>query len=352
MIPRRVSRRSRGTFLSARSGGLDAGTQGAPRDLRAGKELPMSQDRTAQTPESDSSPEPQDSPRRLLSAARSHLQWLADQGVAWVPGGSSPRRGLAASPELPGASSSTREPTRGAVSALAPTISPTSTAAPTIASTSTSTLAPTLAPPLDVELPFAKVPSGAPGLAVLRETLGDCKRCRLSSERIQLVFGHGDPEAFLMFIGEAPGRDEDLAGEPFVGAAGALLTKMIGAMGLGRDEVYIANVIKCRPPRNRDPQPDEIASCLPFILTQIQAIAPEVIVTLGRHAAQTLLQTDAPVGRLRGQFQTLDLDGRSIPLMPTYHPAYLLRNAEAKRPVWEDLKQVIALLRSRGLLGS
>jgi DNA polymerase len=148
-----------------------------------------------------------------------------------------------------------------------------------------------------------------------------------------------------MFIGEAPGRDEDLSGQAFVGAAGELLTKMIAAMGYRRDEVYICNVVKCRPPRNRDPEPEELAACAPFVLAQIAAVASRVIVTLGQVAAQSLLDTGQPVGRLRGRFHELQVAGRAIPLMPTYHPAYLLRSPQAKRPVWEDLKQVIALLR-------
>jgi len=181
----------------------------------------------------------------------------------------------------------------------------------------------------------------------VREVLGDCQRCRLATARIQIVFGQGDPRARLMFIGEGPGRDEDLAGEAFVGAAGQLLTKMMAAMGQTREQVYIANVIKCRPPRNRDPEPDELQACEPFILGQIRAVEPTVIVTLGRVPAQALLRSEAPVGRLRGRFHDLEVEGRRIPLMPTYHPAYLLRSPEAKRPVWEDLKQVIALLEER-----
>jgi DNA polymerase len=192
-----------------------------------------------------------------------------------------------------------------------------------------------------------RVAPGAEGVARVREVLGDCHRCRLATGRIQIVFGQGDPRARLMFIGEGPGRDEDLAGEAFVGAAGKLLTKMIAAMGQTREQVYIANVIKCRPPRNRDPEPNELEACEPFIVGQIRAIDPAVIVTLGRVPAQALLRSEAPVGRLRGRFHALEVEGRRIPLMPTYHPAYLLRNPEAKRPVWEDLKQVIALLEER-----
>lgn len=284
--------------------------------------------------------------RRLVGAARSQLQWLADQGVAWVPGGRSPRLLPAEALAPPAEATPAFAP-----AAAAAVASPSARGGPEGATAST-TADPAERAGLGAAAPveLQALPGGARGLARIRQVLGDCARCRLASGRIQLVFGQGDPEAFLMFVGEAPGRDEDLAGEAFVGAAGALLTKMIGAMGLGRDQVYITNVIKCRPPRNRDPEPDEIATCAPFVRAQIEAVQPEVLVTLGRHAAQTLLATDAPVGRLRGSFHGVEIGGRRIPVMPTYHPAYLLRNAEAKRPVWEDLKQVIALLRERGLL--
>ena len=176
------------------------------------------------------------------------------------------------------------------------------------------------------------------GLGGLRERLGDCRRCGLAEGRTNIVFGEGAADARLMFVGEGPGHDEDLSGRPFVGAAGQLLDRMIAAIGLARAEVYICNVVKCRPPGNRDPLPDEAATCGQFLRAQIDIVGPEVIVALGRPAAQFLLRTDAPIGALRGRFH--DLDGRR--LMPTYHPAYLLRNEGAKRSVWEDVKRVMA----------
>lgn len=179
----------------------------------------------------------------------------------------------------------------------------------------------------------------------MRQHLGECKRCRLWRDRTNIVFGQGDPGAGLMFVGEAPGYEEDKHAEAFVGAAGQLLTKMIKAMGLERDEVYIANIIKCRPPRNRDPAPDEIAACEVFLKQQIDAIKPGIIVTLGAFAARTLLQRDTGIGRLRGQWHAY----HSVPLMPTFHPAYLLRSPDAKRPAWNDLKMVMAEMDKLGL---
>jgi len=192
----------------------------------------------------------------------------------------------------------------------------------------------------------------------IRDTLGDCQRCRLAKGRTHIVFGVGNPQADLMFVGEAPGRDEDLKGEPFVGRAGQLLTKIIQAMHLKRDEVYIANVIKCRPPENRNPAPEEIETCEPFLLRQIEAIRPKIIVCLGTFATQTLLQTDSRISGLRGHFQAwpnaivknsyeTDLAEGSIKVMPTYHPAFLLRNPQMKKPVWEDMQKVMAALEEK-----
>ena len=160
-------------------------------------------------------------------------------------------------------------------------------------------------------------------LEQVREELGECTRCRLSNGRTNIVFGVGNPKADLVFVGEAPGADEDAQGEPFVGRAGQLLTRIIEAMGLRREDVYICNVIKCRPPGNRTPQPDEIAACEPFLLGQLRAIQPQFICALGGPAAQTLLKTKEGITKLRGRF----FDFHGIPLMPTFHPAYLLRNA-------------------------
>ena len=178
-------------------------------------------------------------------------------------------------------------------------------------------------------------------LSDIRAELGDCTRCKLHQlGRRQIVFGTGNPKAELMFIGEGPGANEDLQGEPFVGDAGQLLTKIIQAMGFARSDVYIANVVKCRPPNNRDPEPDEVASCEPFLKQQIASIRPKVIVTLGKYASQTILRSSTAISRLRGSWGTYE----GTPVMPTYHPAYLLRNPEEKRPVWDDMKKVLAAL--------
>jgi uracil-DNA glycosylase len=178
-------------------------------------------------------------------------------------------------------------------------------------------------------------------LTAIREEIGDCTRCKLHRlGRSQVVFGVGNPEADLMFVGEAPGHDEDAQGIPFVGRAGQLLTKIIEAIGLKRDDVYIANVIKCRPPENRNPEPDEVATCQPFLFRQIESIAPRVIVALGSFAAKTLLSTEAPISRLRGR--VYDLKGAR--LVCTFHPAYLLRSPDRKRDTWEDMKKVRELL--------
>ncbi|MEZ4846393.1 MAG: uracil-DNA glycosylase [Bdellovibrionota bacterium] len=175
-------------------------------------------------------------------------------------------------------------------------------------------------------------------LEQIRSTLGNCTRCALSKGRKNIVFGVGNPKADLVIVGEAPGRDEDQQGEPFVGAAGQLLTDILAAIGLARSDVYICNVIKCRPPNNRPPETDEIEQCSPFVQAQIDAINPKLICTLGKFATQTLLKTERSITSLRGNFQ----DYKGIPLMPTFHPAYLLRNPEAKKDVWEDMKKIHA----------
>lgn len=182
--------------------------------------------------------------------------------------------------------------------------------------------------------------SGFGTLQELRDEIGDCRRCPLSKDRHHIVFGVGNPDADLVFVGEAPGREEDNQGEPFVGMAGQLLTRIISAMGLSRDDVYICNVIKCRPPDNRDPLPAEIEMCEPFLKEQLRIIKPRAICALGSFASQTLLKSEIKISRLRGQFH----DYYSVPLMPTYHPSYLLRNPHAKRDVWEDIKKVMELL--------
>jgi uracil-DNA glycosylase len=190
---------------------------------------------------------------------------------------------------------------------------------------------------LRIERERPAIPGTHESLEKLRDEAMSCERCALSPTRTTVVFGTGNPEAELMFIGEAPGRDEDLAGEPFVGRAGKLLTDIIQAMTLAREDVYIANVIKCRPPGNRNPEPEELATCRPYIRRQIELVDPKVIVTLGKFAFQSLLETTAQISQARGSWQNYD----GIKVMPTYHPAYLLRNPSAKREVWEDMKKVM-----------
>jgi len=198
-------------------------------------------------------------------------------------------------------------------------------------------------------LPVAEnVPEKAPRLETLtladvRKELGDCKRCKLHRTRKTIVFGEGNEKATLMFIGEGPGYDEDVQGRPFVGKAGQLLTKIIESVHLSREEVYIANIIKCRPPQNRNPEPDEIGSCNPFLMKQIRVIQPKIICALGTFSAQTLLKTDTKITALRGKLY--DLEG--IKVIPTYHPAFLLRNPERKREVWEDMKKIAELSRGQ-----
>lgn len=178
-------------------------------------------------------------------------------------------------------------------------------------------------------------------LTAIREDIGDCTRCKLCGlGRKQIVFGVGNPAADLMFVGEAPGGDEDVQGIPFVGRAGQKLTQIIESIGLTRGDVYIANVIKCRPPENRNPEPDEVETCEPFLFRQVDTIKPKVIVALGTFAARSLLKTIDPISRLRGRVY----DYRGAKLVPTFHPAYLLRNPGCRRDVWEDMKKVRALL--------
>lgn len=200
------------------------------------------------------------------------------------------------------------------------------------------------------EIPAARVPldeeaaARAAELAALAESVAGCTRCRLSEGRGRVVFGSGNPDADLMFIGEGPGAEEDRQGLPFVGPAGELLTRIIQAIEMRREDVYIANVVKCRPPGNRDPQPDEAAACRGYLEKQIELVRPRIIVALGRVAAQALLGNDSPIGRMRGQWFQV----KGIPTMVTYHPAALLRNSALKRPTWEDMQQVRDRLQAGG----
>jgi len=192
--------------------------------------------------------------------------------------------------------------------------------------------------------PVPALSSSAPmvwNLTAIREDIGDCTRCKLATlGRKQVVFGVGNPDADLMFVGEAPGADEDVQGVPFVGRAGQLLTKMIEAMGFSRGDVYIANVVKCRPPENRNPEPDEIESCEPFLFRQIETIKPKVIVALGAFAARTLLKSTDPISKLRGQVY----DYHGAQLIPTFHPSFLLRSPGQKKYAWDDLKKALSIL--------
>ena len=176
----------------------------------------------------------------------------------------------------------------------------------------------------------------------IREELGDCSRCRLSGSRTSIVFGSGNPDARLMFIGEAPGSEEDRQGLPFVGRAGQLLTKIIESIGIRRNDVYICNVLKCRPPKNRNPEADEVETCSPFLRQQLEAVRPQIVCCLGTSASQTMLGMKVPISKLRGRFHVIE----GIRFIATFHPAYLLRNPAKKREVWEDMKQIRAALNS------
>ncbi|HEY3380362.1 MAG TPA: uracil-DNA glycosylase [Vicinamibacterales bacterium] len=232
------------------------------------------------------------------------------------------------------------------------TIAPSAPSAPSAPVAPSAPPAPAPSAPPAPPAPPAPAPSAPPAplappapasasLSSLRSEIGDCTRCKLHGlGRRQIVFGVGNPDAGLMFVGEAPGRDEDIQGIPFVGRAGQLLTKMIEAIGLKRDDVYIANVIKCRPPENRNPEPDEVATCEPFLFRQVESIRPKVIVALGTFAAQALLKTQEPISRLRGRVFKYG----QAQLIPTFHPAFLLRSPDRKRDAWDDLKKARAIL--------
>jgi uracil-DNA glycosylase family 4 len=236
----------------------------------------------------------------------------------------------AAPPAVPAAVAATRSPAK---IEAPPIVSPTAAAKKSVASTPFTPIAPT------ISLFEEKIENDS--LEKIREDIGpDCKRCKLHKARTNIVFGVGNPKAELVFVGEGPGHDEDIQGEPFVGRAGKLLTQMIEAMGLKRQDVYIANVVKCRPPENRLPEKDEIATCSPYLIRQLDTIRPKVIVCLGACSAQTLLETTQGISKFRGEW----FDFRGSKLMATYHPAYLLRNPPAKADVWKDLQKVMAHL--------
>jgi DNA polymerase len=221
---------------------------------------------------------------------------------------------------------------------------PAGTAAATIEAAAADAMPPSVPAAAAPGAAVAAPPRGedpAAALAAVRDTIGDCRRCKLSGGRKTIVFGQGNPAAELMFVGEAPGAEEDEQGLAFVGRAGQLLTDIIEkGLRMKRADVFIANVIKCRPPQNRNPEPDEVLACQPFLEAQIRAIRPRVLVGLGKFGAQWLLKSAEPISRVRGRVGSYD----GIAVMPTYHPAYLLRNPAAKKDVWEDMKQVLSLL--------
>jgi uracil-DNA glycosylase len=267
-----------------------------------------------------------------------HLVWLEAAGVSEVPPGE-PRCPPA---QLAACAARAQEAAGGAV--VAPPPGPSiaraerqpsgPVSAPAAARVAAAPLPAGGATPAPAARPSAAKGCGSEALLAVRHEIGECARCKLGRGRTNLVFGVGNPRAELVFVGEGPGEDEDLSGEPFVGRAGQLLTKMIEAMGYRREEVYIANVVKCRPPGNRNPEPDEIAACEPFLRAQLAAIGPKVIVALGKFAAHTLLRETTPISKLRGRWH----EYAGVKLMPTFHPAYLLRSPEEKRKAWEDLQ--------------
>ncbi len=271
-----------------------------------------------------------DSPNRtlLLASLRDYVEQMREEGLEGLP--ATPADASAAAPEVAAPAPRKVEPPLPITPAPAAKPSPEPPAA---------SAAPTPARSAPAEL-FYRYPGLETNadLAALREFIGDCTRCKLAPGRTNLVFGVGDPSAALMFVGEAPGADEDARGEPFVGRAGQLLTDIIErGMGMARAEVYICNVIKCRPPDNRNPEPDEVAACEPFLFRQIDLVRPRVIVGLGTFAVQALLKIKTPISKLRGNWQEF----RGIRMMPTFHPAYLLRNPAEKRLVWADIQEVM-----------
>ncbi len=259
----------------------------------------------------------------ILADLRGHLVWLADAGVGEIPAPPpAPKRAAAPAAALPAppvphrAGAPPPPPLAGEGGAGIRRSHPVSNTHP------------------------ASSPEEKLTLLQIRADLGDCRRCKLAPGRKNLVFGVGNPSAELVFVGEGPGSEEDLRGEPFVGPAGQLLDRMIAAMGFSRGQVYICNVVKCRPPKNRNPEPDEMDACAPFLRAQIASIRPKVLVALGKIAAQHLLSDSTPITRMRGRWRKY----AGIPLMPTFHPAYLLRNPADKGKVWEDLKAVVTAL--------
>lgn len=287
---------------------------------------------------------PDDDPRafaaELAGDLRTWLEWAALTGAVEVPSSPPDELSHAASPPPPSARPHPARTPRTTPSEVEPMPAPAPRDAPRTPSQRMSPRAAAAAQPI-APSPSSPVAQGEAGLTQVRAELGDCQRCRLGRERKHLVFGAGNPDADLLLVGEGPGQQEDLTGEPFVGRAGQLLTRMLHTIGLARERVYICNVIKCRPPQNRDPLTDEIASCSPFLHRQIRAVEPKVIVTLGRFAASTVVGVEANLGELRKHIGSWN----GVPIVSTYHPSYLLRAPHMKRAAWEDLLVVRRLLR-------
>ncbi|MFT3916767.1 MAG: uracil-DNA glycosylase [Anaeromyxobacteraceae bacterium] len=267
----------------------------------------------------------------VAAEAARHLGWLASAGVAEIPDPSSVQVPAPPPPAPPPAEPSPTSAQPVGAPRTDPVRPPPTRAVPGATHPAATTPAAAGASALTDK------GCGSPALLELRAGLGECQRCKLGATRTKLVFGTGNPQAELMFVGEGPGADEDAQGEPFVGKAGQLLTKMIEAMGYARGDVYIANVVKCRPPGNRNPEPDEIEACERYLRAQIDAIRPKIIVALGKFAAQTLLRDTTPITKLRGRWSSYE----GVKLMPTFHPAYLLRSPEEKKKAWEDLQLVM-----------
>jgi uracil-DNA glycosylase len=262
----------------------------------------------------------------LLASLRDYVQQLREEGIEGLPTTEQPRRPRTTPAADP--------------APIEPPLKPVQTSVPPPPAPAALDEAATAAATTDLLYQYPGL-ERVSNLAELRTFIGDCQRCKLAPGRKNLVFGTGDPAADLMFVGEAPGADEDARGEPFVGRAGQLLTDIIErGMAMTRAQVYICNVIKCRPPSNRNPEGDEVASCEPFLFRQIDIVRPKVIVGLGTFAVQALLKVKTPISRLRGNWQSV----RGVRMMPTFHPAYLLRNPADKRLVWSDIQQVMAEL--------
>jgi len=297
------------------------------------------------------------SDNRLEEQVKDWLRYGEDLGLGPYYRDRAPLHAIAEATAAPlesqSAAASSNMPVAAAMAAAAPGRAPGApiNVAPSSASQKAASAAAMKTPPAapaSTILPAATSPSlfeameriAGDTLQRIREDIGDCTRCKLHKARTNIVFGVGNPKAELVFVGEGPGRDEDLKGEPFVGRAGRLLTQMIEAMGLRREDVYIANVVKCRPPENRLPEKDEISTCSPFLMRQLDVIKPKVICCLGSCSSQTLLQTTQGISKFRGEW----FDFRGAKLIATYHPAYLLRNPPAKSEVWKDLQKVMAYL--------